>query len=177
MSIDWTGSLCKGVQLNQDYNNSHAMRTMLKYAKQMVQKHNYSLPKSPKKTPFYLDPITCGSKQKTTKVDTSTLLLSKDVKSLQSKLRIAQYYIRIMDCTTLPGINDTFLLQSKATVNINKLIQTLFDCMHANPDAKIMFCKSNMIFKVHSNGSYLSVKKSRSRTAGYFYMEDDILLN
>jgi len=65
-----------------------------------------------------------------------------------------------MDYTTITVVNDISLLQTKATENTNKLMNTLFDYIYTNPDAKLMFQKSDMILKVHSDGSYLSVKNS-----------------
>ena len=42
--------------------------------------------------------------------------------------------------------------------------------MATHPDAMVRFYKSNMILNIHSDGSYLSALRSRSRVGGYFYL-------
>ena len=115
-----------------------------------------------------------GTKQQTNNIDTSKPLTPKEIKFLQSKLGTALYYARIMDYTTITVVNNISLLRTKVTKNTNKLINKLFDYIYTNPDAKLMFQKSDMILKGHSDGSYLYVKNSWSRAAGHYYMGDNI---
>ena len=118
-----------------------------------------------------------GLYQQTVNIDTSILLLPKGIKLLQSKLEISQYCTQIIDCTTLPGVNEISLLQTKATSNTNKLIYILFDYACANLDTKLIFYKCNMILKAHSGSFYLLVINSRSRATEYFCIGDDMPLN
>ena len=41
------------------------------------------------------------------------------------------------------------------------------------PDAVITFKTSNMVLAIHSNASYLTEPRARSRAGGYFYMADE----
>ena len=52
--------------------------------------------------------------------------------------------------------------------------KTLFflDYVASHPAAILTFKKSNRFLAVHSDASYLTEPKSRSRTAGHFYMTD-----
>ena len=59
----------------------------------------------------------------------------------------------MLDYTTLTTINNIAIFQTKATNNINKLTGTLLDYLYTNPNAKLKFRKSNMILKVHLDGS------------------------
>jgi hypothetical protein len=42
--------------------------------------------------------------------------------------------------------------------------------MATHPDAIVRFYKSDMILNVHSDASYLSAPRARSRAAGYFFL-------
>ena len=42
--------------------------------------------------------------------------------------------------------------------------------MHTTPTAVIHFRASNMILNVHSDASYMSAGKGRSRAGGYFFL-------
>ena len=42
--------------------------------------------------------------------------------------------------------------------------------MWTHPDAKIRYHASDMILNVHSDASYLSAPKARSRAGGYFFL-------
>ena len=46
----------------------------------------------------------------------------------------------------------------------------MLDYVTSHPDAKVRFYASDMILNVHSDASYLSKSRARSRIAGYFFM-------
>ena len=50
----------------------------------------------------------------------------------------------------------------------------LFEYSHTNLLVKVKFRASDIMLKIHSNGSFLSVSKSRSRAGGYYYFGDNI---
>ena len=54
-------------------------------------------------------------------------------------------------------------------IYINQLIEFIY----RNPDVSKIFIKSDMTLKLHSNGSYLSVRKYRSRSRRNFYFRDN----
>ena len=45
-----------------------------------------------------------------------------------------------------------------------------------HPDAILTYRKSDMVLVVHSDASYLSEPKARSRTGGHFFLSIDILI-
>ena len=49
------------------------------------------------------------------------------------------------------------------------MIQLLNYCT-TYPNSVLRFCASDMVLRVYSDTSYLSVSKGRSRAAGYFYL-------
>ena len=52
-----------------------------------------------------------------------------------------------------------------------KRVCQLLDFMANHPDTKIKLCASDMILNVHSEASYLSASKCKSRAGGYFSSE------
>ena len=71
-------------------------------------------------------------------------------------------------------MNNIVILETKVTNNTNKLIGTLLDYLYTIPDAKLIFQKLDIILKIYSDRSYLSVINSRSRVVGYYFMGDNI---
>ena len=51
-----------------------------------------------------------------------------------------------------------------------KQVNQFLDYMWTHPDAIIRYRASDMILNVHSDASYLSAPKSRSRAGGYFFL-------
>ena len=43
----------------------------------------------------------------------------------------------------------------------------------SHPDAKVSFHKSGMMLHAHSEGSFLSITKARSRAAGFFFLANN----
>ena len=62
--------------------------------------------------------------------------------------------------------------QAAATaLTINK-VNNLLDYLASNPNSTIRFHASGMILFIHSDASYLSVAKSRSRASGVYFLSD-----
>jgi hypothetical protein len=61
-------------------------------------------------------------------------------------------------------------VQTKATQLTNTAASQLLDYAETHPDAVVHFCSSPMILSVHSDASYLSEAKARSRAGGLFYL-------
>ena len=82
------------------------------------------------------------------------------------------YYGIALDNTLLVALNEISIEQSKATNNNSKKITKLLNYLATNPEAVIKYHASGMQLYVHSDASYLSVSKSRSRAGGIHYLND-----
>ena len=60
--------------------------------------------------------------------------------------------------------------QSAPTEETLARVNQFLDYMWTHPDAKIRYRASDMILNVHSDASYLSALKARSRAGGYFFL-------
>jgi len=146
---------------------------MPKYVPKLLTKYNHPTPKRKMHTPRHPEPIQYGKTTQTTTINTVKPLSKNDITLLQSKLGTTYYYARMIDMTTLVANNDISLNQTTATTTTNQHMTDLFDYLATNPNAKVKFRASDMILKIHSDGSYLSVAKSRSRAGGYYYLGDN----
>ena len=60
--------------------------------------------------------------------------------------------------------------QSIATQTTSKCVNHLLDYCHTHLDAKLHYHAFYMILHIHSNASYNSEAKARSRSGGHFYL-------
>ena len=70
----------------------------------------------------------------------------------------------------LLAVGDIDSTQSRPTDNTLKALHHLLDYAYTHPNATIRYTASPMIMNTHSDASYLSAPKSRSRVGGYFFM-------
>ena len=60
--------------------------------------------------------------------------------------------------------------QEKPTESTMKRVHQLLDYMDTHPKAIIRFRASDMILNIHSDDSYCSAGRGRSRAGGYFFL-------
>ena len=74
----------------------------------------------------------------------------------------------------LADLGSITMQQASPTANTMRKIKQLLDYSGTHPDAALTYWSSNMVLAAHSDTSYLSETKSRSRTGGHFFMASDI---
>ena len=72
----------------------------------------------------------------------------------------------------LVALNTLAADQSTATIHTKNAVHQLLDYVSTHPCTTVRYHASDMCLHVDSDASYLSVKKSRSRAGGYFYLSD-----
>jgi hypothetical protein len=80
------------------------------------------------------------------------------------------YYSRAVDPTVIMPLNDKENEQTTAAEKTKTAADQLLDYLATHPDAEIRFHASGMILHIHSDASYLSVSKERSRLEGLVYL-------
>ena len=63
--------------------------------------------------------------------------------------------------------------QGNLTVNTMKKVRQFLDYAAAHPNAIVTYHTSDMVLAGHSDASYLSESKARSRAGGHFFMSTD----
>ena len=79
------------------------------------------------------------------------------------------YYARVVDITMLVVLDHVAAMQSCITHKTLEAAHHIFNYAATHPDAIIRYHGSSMILHSHSDASYLSAPKSRSRAGGYFF--------
>ena len=80
------------------------------------------------------------------------------------------YYARAVDPTMLTALSALAVQQAKGTEQTARNACKFLNYCATHPDTVLRYQKSDMILKIHSDASYLSEPKARSRAAGHFYM-------
>ena len=83
------------------------------------------------------------------------------------------YYARAVDLTTLPGLSSIASEQAQATEQTEAKVKQLLGYLATRPEAKVRYYRSGMVLNIHSDASYLSEARARSRVAGYFYLREN----
>jgi hypothetical protein len=83
------------------------------------------------------------------------------------------YYGRAVDPTMLTGLSAIASTQAKPTEETMIKMHDFLDYAATHQDAIITYQASNMVLAIHSDASYLSKPKARSRAGGYFFMSSN----
>jgi hypothetical protein len=102
--------------------------------------------------------------------DNTPKLDKKGIKRVQQILGSILYYVRAVNMTVLMALSTIAVNQTKATKKTMERCTQLLDCLAHNADAKVRFHALDMILNIHSDASYLTEAKARSRACGHFFM-------
>ena len=80
------------------------------------------------------------------------------------------YYAITVNNTILPDLSNISSEQYKATNNTAKQVEKLMNYLSSNPHAEIQYRASGMQLAIHSDASYLSVSRARSRASGVHFL-------
>jgi hypothetical protein len=141
------------------------------YIINVLNKFQYDRPKTPQHTPSrYVTPVYSATMQYANQDETPPPLLDKQCTTIQKITGSVLYYSRAVDPTVLMPLNDIAKEKTRATEKTKTAAGQLLDYLVTHPDAKIRCHASDMILHIHSDASYLSVSKARSRLGGLFYL-------
>ena len=101
--------------------------------------------------------------------DTSAVLDSNGIKTVQKVVGSFLNYARAIDNTIITALNKIVAKQTNPTESTARKIKMLLDYLHTYPNAKIRFYRSDMILYVDSDAVYLVAEKAKSHIAGYYY--------
>ena len=102
--------------------------------------------------------------------------IEKSLLDANGKLRVQQvvgsflYYVRAVELTTLASLSKIASQQAAPTENTMKKVNHFLDYMAAKPDVIIRFYASDMVLNYHSDASYLTASRTRSRVGGHLFL-------
>ncbi len=124
--------------------------------------------------PYPSVPIQYGAKkQYATQESHAPLLDDKAKRFIQQVCGKFLFLGRAVDSTLLCPISATASQSSKLTKDTMRQTLQLLNYLATQEDAVLSYHASDMVLAVHSNASYLSKPKARSRAGGHFFLSND----
>jgi hypothetical protein len=171
ITTDWTGSLYCGLTINWDYDKHHVDISMPGYVTAALHKFQHPKPTKPEDSPHAWNEPTYGAKvQYAPEIDNGTNLPPQQVTRIQQIIGTLLYYSLAVDPTMLVALGTIAATQSNATAKTATTVVQLLNYAATHPDATIRYKASDMILYDHSDASYLSEPKARSRAGGHFFL-------
>ena len=98
-------------------------------------------------------------------------MLVKEAKNyIQQVLRTFLYYARAVDPTMLVALSAITSEQASPTRATIKKVDQFLDYSDSQEQAVLTYEAYDMVLTVHSDASYLSESKARSRAGGHFFI-------
>jgi len=175
-STKWEGERYISLTIDWDYPQQMVHISMPGYCERAGQRFHHRLPTKRQDQPHpHVEP-TYGAKQQFAADDDTSPKLTKEEKTyIQEVIGVFLYYARAVDCTMLCALGSLASQQANPTEDTMKKVRQFLDYALCNPDAIVTYRASNMVLAVHSDASYLSESKARSRAGGHFFCTKDEL--
>ena len=171
LEVDWSGDLYIGISLDWNYEKGYVDISMPGYVKKQLTRYAHPSPKRRRNTPYDPAPVILGkAAQDLPPADESPPLDEKGKKRVQQVVGSFLYYGRAVDLTILMALSEIAGQQANPTEKTMERVDQFLDYMHTHPDAKIRYYASDMVLNVHSDASYLTAPKARSRAGGHFFL-------
>jgi hypothetical protein len=171
MTEDWNGELYCGVSLKWNYEEGYVDISMPNYVQKKLVEYAYKPSRRLQYCPYQPNPIKYGRNSDKIVHETESSPFGADGKKyVQQVLGSFLYYMRAIDMTILHALSAIATEQAKPTQRKSQRVQQLLDYLHTNPNTVIRFRASDMILNVHSDASYMSAGKGRSRAGGCFFL-------
>jgi hypothetical protein len=124
--------------------------------------------------PYPSVPIQYGAKtQYATQKSAAPLVDAKTKKFIQQVCGKFLFLGRSVDSTLLCPISTIASQSATPTTDTLKQMHQLLDYLGTQEDAVLPYHASYMVLAVHSDASYLSEPKARSRAGGHFFLSSD----
>ena len=173
VTVDWKGEKYLGLTLKWDYTNRTCDVSMPGYIEAALHRFQHPAPTRPQDSPHTWIQPDYGSKIQLAPLDdTSPALDPAGKKRIQQIIGTLLYYARAVDSTMFVALGALAAAQSQGTEATAKALAHLLDYAATHPDAVIRYFASGMIMYIHSDASYLSERKARSRVGGHFFLSD-----
>ena len=178
ITTDWKGELYCGITLKWDYERGTVQLSMPGYIERALQRFQHPTPSKAEEAPHAWTKPNYGAKIQYTPDEDNTQLLSKQgMKRVMEIVGTLLYYARAIDNTMQVALTDISAAQTKATEHTLQATVKLLNYAATYPEAILTYSRSDMTLHVHTDASYLSAPKARSRRAAYHFMGDGNINN
>ena len=174
VTTDWTGNHYIGITLDWDYNRCQVHLSMPGYVKKALKQFQHPPPATKQHAPFQCARINYGAKkQYATQSSTAPPLDKKGKKYIQQVCGKFLFLGRAVDPTLLCPISAIASQSAKPTEDTLRQTKQLLDYLSTQEEAVLTYHASDMKLAVHSDASYLSEPKARSRAGGHFFLSNN----
>ena len=171
-TTDWTGSLYCGITLDWNYDNRTCDLSMPDYVRKALERFCHNQPLRPQHSPHaWLAPVYGLKIQQLTPPPDDTAPLDSSGKTrIQEIIGVFLFYARAINSNMLVALGTLASAQSQSTQATALATTQLLNYCATHPDAVLRYSASDMHLHVHSDASYLSESKARSRAGGLFFL-------
>jgi hypothetical protein len=174
ITVDKEGTRFIGLTLDWDYAKREVHVLMPGYVKKALVRFKHRPPAKPQHQPHPHLPIKYGEKKQMSEPeDTSPKLNREETKFVQEVTEVFLFYARAVDSTMLVALSAIAAEQGSPTQQTLRKVEQFLDYAATNPEAVVTYKASDMVLAIHSDASYLSEPKARSRAGGHFFMSAD----
>jgi len=170
---DWNGEKYSGITLDWDYVRREVHLSMPGYCKEALVRFGHILRRLNHQPHKHVLPVYGRTVQYAKELDTSPKVGEAEKKFIQQVTGTFLYYARAVDPTMLVALSAIAADQADPTETTLEKAKYFLDYVATHPDAVLTYKKSQMILALHSDASYLTEPKARSRAGGHFYMSND----
>jgi len=173
ITVDWKGERFLGMTICHDKTARTLAISMPNYVQKALTRFN-TVDISPVNSPaIYVPPMYGSRKQQNAVVDGSEqITCPAKKKRIQQIVGTFLYYARAVDPTMLTALNKVASRQAQPTVAVEKAAERIMQYAKKFTNAQIVYEASDMILRGHSDASYLSETKARSRSGGIFFLSN-----
>jgi hypothetical protein len=157
--------------LNWDYILSTVYISMPGYVAKALECFKHTPTRRAEHSPHaWSKPVYGTHPQITSPIDDTALLPQPALTRIKEITGTLLLYVHAIDCTMLVALGTFTSNQSKGTHTTVQALTQLLNYAAAHPDATVRYTASDMFIHIHSDASYLSEAKSRSRNGGTFFL-------
>ncbi len=172
-SCDWKGERYCGLTLKWDYEGRKVHLSMPNYVTKALTRFQHPPPQKPQDQPYPHVKPTYGATQQFARPDDDSPPLDKAGKKfIQEVCGVFLFLARGVDGGLLPALSSLASQQARPTERTMERCKQFLDYMASQDDAILTFKASNMALAIHSDASYLSEAKARSRAGGHMFMSN-----
>eukprot|EP00804_Cyclotella_cryptica_P028233 CCRYP_014586-RB/>CCRYP_014586-RB protein AED:0.36 eAED:0.36 QI:0/0/0/1/0.33/0.25/4/0/366 len=167
-STDWTGNRYIGITIDWDYTKRKVHLSMPGYKDKALKQFQHRATET-QHSPFQCKPIKYGAKKQFAVMPSTAAPLNKADKnsfnkSVENSFTWHGQLILLCYAPSAP------LHPTNPTTDTMEQTKQLLDYIATQDDAVITYHASDMVLAVHSDASYLSETKARSRAGGHFFL-------
>ena len=174
ISENYDGKRYLGLTFDWDYETRQVHLSMPEYIPDALTRFKRERPRKIQNAPHPHTPIDYGSKQQYAKEEVEEAELGKEEKLfVQQVLGTFLYYARAVDSTMLVALSAIASEQAKPTKATMEKVDQFLDYAASQEEAVLTYRASDMVLAIHSDASYLSEARARSRAGGHFFMSNN----